>query len=128
MNKQEPPYPMALSEDGRTVKIEFGGTVELTAAQLDELITWLGHFRSRAAPAISKDYRQAPHFLFADEIQIVPIPPDGSRPATEAGANLLFQSPMFGWFQHPAKPEFCQRLLDFLLSQGSTPPPGTQKH
>lgn len=128
MDEEKPPYPMTLSDDRASVTIEFPGALTLDVAALEELILWLGLFRSKAAPSIPKDYRQAPRFLYADEIQMVPIPPDGSRPATQTGANFLFQSPLFGWFQHPATPEFCRHLIHFLLSQGATPPPDSPKH
>lgn len=129
MNTERPPFEAAVSDDGQTLTVRLAAaSFTANAQQLDELIAWLGHYRSKVAPAVETDYRRVQRFLYADLIQIVPIPPEGTHPATETGANFLFQSPLFGWFQHPAKPEFCAQLLHFLLSQGQPPPGGAYKH
>ncbi len=108
-----------LSEDKKTVSVTVDAK-DMTAIEMDALIASMGRLRALMSPAVpvSIDEAHKPVY-YIDNLAGWRIAPT-ERPPVDVGALFVARSPMYGYLQFPASPEFCAGLVHWL--NGDTAP------
>lgn len=112
-----------LERDRRTVTVTFsdqsGGSIQLDAAGVEEVLRNLGQFRSVMAPDAPAEWPAA------RAVAAVPDPHWRVEPELMSGESLLHvRDPRFGWLHFLLPKESARLLGRALTAQAEAPEPG----